>query len=1361
MNLQLAQNYSDVMEKILKAYADIGEVLPRLDRIRKTFGSTPDLHKLLALIYADIIEFHQRAYKMFRRKVWHFWFACDWGLFERRFKSIISRLASHCELLDKEAASMHFWEMRELRDRHLLEEEAAEKHRQYQMAQDVFAWLSAAEDAQEEYLHRLSDQRLLGTCDFILEDDQLSSWIDGESGPEIIWMSGRPGCGKSFLCSLIIEHLPTRPDLISLYYFCGHKSRDSDDCALILKTLTNQLLRQDRDLAPLIYQNYLTKGLTTKTTHAMKKILKEILPSINFTSTRIILDGVDECDEAVQHHILADLIDIQRHVKHRCKILIASRNEPLIRKSMVQSIHLPLGSKTEAGLKLYIQGEVSKLKLTFSNIESSLWADIEEKLKCKANGMFLWVRLVTVMLGQQMSEAELEEAIDQLPDGLNEAYGRILSRIHGLSSKLKDRALRILFWVCTAYRPVTIHEVADGITLKPGQTVLNRKRRPENVDRDILDICAPFLERSNRGILDMVHFSAREYLLDPQSGPFVDVIQAHFNIAFSCIVNLTSTLDIVPRYSGSNSESDLQTMLVQGAFGLQQYAHQYWAEHAMAYFQNMQQPDLQSGELLGAFESFLKVFRRSEPNQAKQQLSKSGKHLNHLSASLRNLNGFPQVQRLIMTWLQFKSKLKEEAPGLDGLQALENWKRAEDDTFLSLIDIRIRNLREGLLRMDISNLPPHIDQAEYRLFLARYGFACRSLGCSHSFDNEDDRDQHEASHVILFPCQRCDFSGRGFKTRKQLEQHTRTYHMAPEDFDIPPSLEAAGRSERRSSARNNQPYGRNNLWNDQGRSVVQRTFRKILSRVVSEMTLMDSNVSMQDADATSAQSSNMSDTNHSFNSLDSVRAKVDNHQYQTLTEFKDSVQHALCDPAILTLSESYSESFKEVGALCDQELKTTVSKCPNFASLDSRIPFGASPQNINELTTAINCHGSHDPIANGATRAPYWSKAEESEFPRLIERYGSDSNKIAEALMTKRPQDVDEHFAELVKSGQEDLVQLADATDTRVQQDSAQTMVDPDTEATVPVNDAISEKSPTPADMPSTQPELPLMPLVVHPDDLLNYKPQINIPKVAAQVSQSRDAPVETTSSSEKRKRRPRRKALCTYCKGEFSDEHAVFKHVGRRHTTNRKLWICEDVSLDGKFLGNCRSCSKRKQYAIKNNAMKHLRGAHFDASYPAEALKGWIKEIEGPNPDSDNKHTVFLANKDRERLSNPGPDPKRQKTGAESGSLQSRPSEFRTGQVTLPPILENRGQGSMPPIRDNPDRITLAPFRHDPGQLEVMLPPMRDHPNSDDTQPSSSFAGSSTGEATSEFATDGWLTPGTAGHESANLSLVYDGGNW
>lgn len=230
------------MEKILKAFSDIAEVLPRMDRLKTTFGTNSEFQQVLASIFSDIIEFHRRAYKMFRRKAWHVWFTFDWGLFERRFKSIISRLGSHCDLLDKEAASIHFEQMKAMRDKRIQEDEATEQYRHNQMMQDVVAWLSAAEDAQEEYLHNLSDRRLPGTCNFVFEDPNVSAWAEDEVGPGVVWLTGIPGAGKSFVSSLIVQHLQIRREQSSLYYFCGQKSSERNSCALILRTLANQLL---------------------------------------------------------------------------------------------------------------------------------------------------------------------------------------------------------------------------------------------------------------------------------------------------------------------------------------------------------------------------------------------------------------------------------------------------------------------------------------------------------------------------------------------------------------------------------------------------------------------------------------------------------------------------------------------------------------------------------------------------------------------------------------------------------------------------------------------------------------------------------------------------------------------------------------------------------------------------------------------------------------------------------------------------------------------------------------------------------------------------------------------------------------
>lgn len=67
-NIQVVSNHRDVFEALLSAYAKIGAVLPRLDRYGEAFSKNPEIQRVLASIYAAILDFHGRAYKFLRQR---------------------------------------------------------------------------------------------------------------------------------------------------------------------------------------------------------------------------------------------------------------------------------------------------------------------------------------------------------------------------------------------------------------------------------------------------------------------------------------------------------------------------------------------------------------------------------------------------------------------------------------------------------------------------------------------------------------------------------------------------------------------------------------------------------------------------------------------------------------------------------------------------------------------------------------------------------------------------------------------------------------------------------------------------------------------------------------------------------------------------------------------------------------------------------------------------------------------------------------------------------------------------------------------------------------------------------------------
>lgn len=65
---QIAQGHIYALEKLIEAYSLIGEAMPQFDRLSLAFQNDPEFQQVMGLFYADILDFHRRAYKYFRRR---------------------------------------------------------------------------------------------------------------------------------------------------------------------------------------------------------------------------------------------------------------------------------------------------------------------------------------------------------------------------------------------------------------------------------------------------------------------------------------------------------------------------------------------------------------------------------------------------------------------------------------------------------------------------------------------------------------------------------------------------------------------------------------------------------------------------------------------------------------------------------------------------------------------------------------------------------------------------------------------------------------------------------------------------------------------------------------------------------------------------------------------------------------------------------------------------------------------------------------------------------------------------------------------------------------------------------------------
>ena len=208
-------------EKLIDAYEKIADNLPRFDRLGAALKHDHNFQTALALVYADILEFHRRAYKFIRRRcksspsprkantyiltAWNLFFSSMWGQFESRFDSILASLAHHSELVDKEAMAVDISEAMERRQRDAEMWEKQELEWRATKLHVVMNWLGFNGRAPEDELDKLLQGCLPDSCNWLVDHAKTQLWLKDGPTNALMWLHGKPGAGRRSI------QLPKRP----------------------------------------------------------------------------------------------------------------------------------------------------------------------------------------------------------------------------------------------------------------------------------------------------------------------------------------------------------------------------------------------------------------------------------------------------------------------------------------------------------------------------------------------------------------------------------------------------------------------------------------------------------------------------------------------------------------------------------------------------------------------------------------------------------------------------------------------------------------------------------------------------------------------------------------------------------------------------------------------------------------------------------------------------------------------------------------------------------------------------------------------------------------------------------------------
>ncbi|KAG4438258.1 hypothetical protein IFR05_006240 [Cadophora sp. M221] len=481
-------------------------------------------------------------------------------------------------------------------------DEKAEREAYYNFISRVREWLNPPPFA--DRYDDAASQCSRGTTGWLLEHPTYLAWLQcedktGTQGRNL-WVRGNAGSGKTVLAASMVQDLKDEVKMPICYYFFNSTQKIvANDSATAYRALLAQNLQDD------IHEERLTELFrfamffqATGQLIASKKEVSELLELCvsSIGKTRIVIDALDECDD------IAELVSKLHRVGSLDTIQLALFSRPTITlpKDVPSLEILTIGWLNTKDINLYLYRALEEMKserLLSASLESKAVADT---LTRRADGMFLWARLMVVYLKSPgLYPGERQTAISELdsPEGLDIMYERILHLIERGGKSLHRLASGSFLWILYGKRPMMPVELENALV--PPDMVADDKESwqlPDFEDTVIL-ACGGFVEQSPQVVtlssgtfhpFRFIHASVKEFIVsqailrDSASAirnqilpPQLDIAEAY--LATTCLKYLMYRVPAQPlsgKIGSSVSSEDIWT-----AFPFSNYAMLNWTSH--------------------------------------------------------------------------------------------------------------------------------------------------------------------------------------------------------------------------------------------------------------------------------------------------------------------------------------------------------------------------------------------------------------------------------------------------------------------------------------------------------------------------------------------------------------------------------------------------------------------------------------------------------------------------------------------------------------------------------------------------------------------------------------------------------------
>ncbi|KAK6855639.1 hypothetical protein PG995_007790 [Apiospora arundinis] len=575
--LRFANNLTKAFDKTLEVLGNAGQILPDLHAWASTFPTNPRVRSVLCLFYQDILDLHLAFLNLFGRKKWDRFFEAFWPRTTDLLTQIQGRMKKHKSLLTEEVTLENIIQARGARQHENEEYRRVREHEDRQLFHGLLANLKInLYDSQIETLRRPSPAPLDG---WLLDNEVFTRWsYTSDKKSSSLWLQGIPGAGKTVLCAKISEHLRKGGHIV-LFAFLTYLDPDQGRPLKVFQSLIFQLLSEKPSLQPIIRDAHVHNH--RKLSGSEEFVTKLFLDLVKDQGMiHIVVDGLDEAIEDSRLFLAKSLMEITRACQD-VRLLISCRNDPLLDKELGKcQLKLRVDQHNEPEIMAYLDREKAVLVNEWkeNGVNDSMLPEAEacrDFIAAHSEGMMLYAKLMMDMLKSLDNLDKIRTEIQSLPDGLDQAYARILERIKNNANGSNIAAIRVLQWLsCTPEsRPFRVYEILQALHVqKDSEGFVTMRMAVRNLQKT----CGPIIDIEGDQVR-LVHFSAKEYLLKGDES-LLDIVESNQEIASTILTYLgfNSFRSVV---SETWDKEDVKEKIKSKDFILFEYAARQWLSH--------------------------------------------------------------------------------------------------------------------------------------------------------------------------------------------------------------------------------------------------------------------------------------------------------------------------------------------------------------------------------------------------------------------------------------------------------------------------------------------------------------------------------------------------------------------------------------------------------------------------------------------------------------------------------------------------------------------------------------------------------------------------------------------------------------